>query len=90
MIYDLKVTTASGTRFNEMISQRFKWIREQGYTVTTEAVYHQPADDREAYEIHLQGNHNNQVFRNEDIVYIFKHQLSEMMAEHILMDWEVV
>lgn len=88
MIYDLKVTTASGTRFNEMISQRFKWIREQGYSVTTQMVYQQPGNDMEAYEIHLQGNHNNQVFRNEDIVYIFKHQLSEMMAEHILMDWE--
>ena len=84
MIYDLKITTASGTRFNEMISQRFKWIREQGYSVTTQMVYQQPGNDMEAYEIHLQGNHNNQVFRNEDIVYIFKHQLAEMIAEHIL------
>ena len=87
MIYDLKITTASGTRFNEMISQRFRWIREQDYSVTAQVLNYLP-DDMEAYEIHLQGNRNDQVFRNEDIVYIFKHQLAEMIAEHILGEWE--
>ncbi len=88
MIYDLKITTASGTRFNEMISQRFKWIREQDYSITAQVSHYPPGDDVEAYEIHLQGNRNDKVFRNEDIVYIFKHQLSEMISEHILGEWE--
>jgi putative sporulation protein YtxC len=88
MIYDLKITTASGTRFNEMISQRFKWIREQDYSITAQVSHYPPSDDVEAYEIHLQGNRNDQVFRSEDIVYIFKHQLSEMISEHILGEWE--
>jgi len=86
MIYDLTITTASGTRFKEMISQRFKWIREQGYSISV--VPQHQSGGMEAYEIHLQGNHDNQVFRNEDIVYIFKHQMSELIAEHILLEWE--
>lgn len=88
MIYDLKITTASGTRFNEMISQRFRWIREQDYSITAQMSAYPSGNDLEAYEIHLQGNRNNKVFRNEDIVYIFKHQLSEMISEHILAEWE--
>ncbi|HQA08661.1 MAG TPA: putative sporulation protein YtxC [Syntrophomonadaceae bacterium] len=86
MIYDFRITTASGTSFPEMISQRFKWIREQGYAITV--VSQHQSGDMEAYEIHLQGSHDNQVFRNEDIVYIFKHQMSELIAEHILLEWE--
>ena len=86
MIYDLRITTASGTAFPEMISQRFKWIREQGYSVSM--LSKQLEDGREAYDIQLRGNHDNQIFRNEDIVYIFKHQLSELIAEHILLEWE--
>lgn len=88
MIYDIKIVTASGTRLNEMISHRFKWIREQGYSITVALEPHQSGTVMEAYEIHLQGNNDNQIFRNEDIVYIFKHQLSELIAEHILLDWE--
>lgn len=86
MIYDLKITTASETRLCEMINLRFKWIREQGYYITVSQ--HQLANDLNAFDIHLQGNYGNRVFRDEDIVYIFKHQLSELVAEHILNEWE--
>lgn len=87
MIYDLQITTARGTKLSEIISQRFKWIREQGYTILVQGG--QPgANDHDVYDIRLHGSKPNQVFRDEDIVYIFKHQLSELMAEHILYEWE--
>lgn len=87
MIYELQITTASANRLSEAISQRFRWIREQGFSVAV-TMKGQKARDMEVLSACLQGHRSNPVFRDEDIVYIFKHQLSEMISEHILNDWE--
>ncbi len=88
MIYEMQIaTSAEENLLMEEFTQRFYWLKERGYFLGVK---------RDAYEntntllvnLSLQGSNNDLFLKEEDIIYIFKHQISEFLAEHILRDWE--
>lgn len=88
MKYEFHIITANENfYFLKEFENRLRWIRQRGYSLYVET---------ELYEnqkilnctLKIQGTNNDSIFRNEDIVYIFKHQMSEVLAEHIINDWE--
>lgn len=88
MIYQLDITTAADTEFflNDF-KDKFSWLEERGYNVELcEDENNTPNDI--SVEIQLKGRNKDKLFRDEDIVYIFKHQMSEFLAEHITSAWE--
>ncbi|MGI5921849.1 MAG: sporulation protein YtxC [Syntrophomonadaceae bacterium] len=88
MYYQFEVVTAANKdAFFKNLEQKFAWIKERGYTlhVSTE-LYNDRSTEK--INITLQGESPNGVFRDEDIIYILKHQISEIIAEHIIFQWE--
>lgn len=88
MIYELQITTAadSGFLLNE-VSRKFSWLKQRGCTL----LINKTAVDRSNsifIDLQLKGAAASPHYKEEDIVYIFKHQLSEFLAEHIIRDWE--
>lgn len=88
MIYRFVISTARETDnlINEL-EQRYAWIKQRGYSLDIKI------DVNEQYNmnnilIDLRGNNPDRLFREEDILYIFKHQLSEVLAEHVINYWE--
>lgn len=87
MFYEYQVATTQDSNFivNEF-KNRLKWLQQKGYSLNIDAF-----DNNQLYLIYnlkLQGVNPDKVFRDEDILYIFKHQMSEVLAEHIIKDWE--
>jgi putative sporulation protein YtxC len=88
MIYEFKIATATNNcDFLKDFNKRLEWIKQKGYSfhISTNRNNHDMID----ITISLKGKSNESVFRDEDIIYIFKHQISEVLAEHIINDWEL-
>jgi len=88
MIYELQITTAarSKTLIND-IYKRFTWLEQHGYYLDIDRVH----DDKSPHlsiDLKLQGTSIDSHYRKEDMVFIFKHQIAEYLAEHIIDDWE--
>ncbi|SHG47540.1 putative sporulation protein YtxC [Thermosyntropha lipolytica DSM 11003] len=65
--------------------QRLCWMRQKGYSTQID-IYNGKGYD--FIYLMLQGEEKDEVFKEEDIVHIFQHQLAEILAEHIIKDWE--
>ena len=88
MIYELQIATAAEENLLlEEFSQRFCWLRERGYLLGVSRVANEQSNTL-FVNLRLQGNNNDLFLKEDDIIYIFKHQISEFLAEHILRDWE--
>ncbi|MGE5390074.1 MAG: sporulation protein YtxC [Deltaproteobacteria bacterium] len=90
MTYEIQIITASDNHYEPFLSdlnQRLQWITQRGYmfSVVTSGI---EESESIVVEVKLQGGHETGVFRDEDIVYIFKHQLAEILADHIINKWE--
>ena len=90
MTYEIQIITASDNQhepFLADLNQRLQWITQRGYifSVNTSGI---EESESVVVNVLLQGNNNTGVFRDEDIIYIFKHQLAEILAEHIINKWE--
>ncbi|MGS0764811.1 sporulation protein YtxC [Syntrophomonas curvata] len=86
MLYEFQVLTAADIdSFLGDYDNRLHWIKQRGYIPT--ASCQDMDDDMRLIILRLEGNQAEGVFRNEDIVYIFKHQIAEILAEHIVKDW---
>lgn len=93
MIYEFTIATAQNTEtFLQELDNRLRWIKQRGYELETRLVLITavpcPTESKLLY-FRLHGkDQSDSTFRNEDIIYIFKHQLAEVLAEHIVNDWE--
>lgn len=88
MFYQFVFCTAiENNIFNETLEHRFAWLKEKGYSLIMDTRIND-AYNLSKLSISLQGNKTDGVFREEDVIYIFKHQISEVLAEHIISNWE--
>ncbi len=88
MIYKMQITTlAEDNLLWNDFSHRFSWLRERGYILDVNRNVNDKSDVL-LLDLVIQGDNTDIYMRDEDIVYIFKHQISEFLAEHILHDWE--
>lgn len=90
MTCEIQIITASDKShepFLADLNQRLQWITQRGYVFS---IYTSGIEDSASIVVNvlLQGNNISGVFRDEDIIYIFKHQLAEILAEHIINKWE--
>jgi len=87
MIYKLQITTAADSRFLlDEFNQKFSWLKQHGYFLSIQD--QEVARDNILFNLMLHGRTTAAHLKDEDIVYIFKHQISEFIAEHIVRDWE--
>lgn len=86
MFYQYEVATVleNGGWINEF-DKRLCWIKQKGYYVKID-IY--KGKDYDFIYLKLQGKKRDEVFKEEDIVHIFQHQIAEILAEHIIKDWE--
>ncbi|MGR6835596.1 sporulation protein YtxC [Syntrophomonas erecta] len=87
MNYEFEITTISDSLPIMEVQERFQWIRQQGYHIS---IHEDKRPDLgiDMLFLALAGSKPGLVFRDEDINHIFKHQLAELLAEHILNHWE--
>jgi len=90
MTCEIQIITAGDHYYEPFLSDlnhRLQWITQRGYafSVNTSGI-----EDSESIVVNiaLQGSSKMGIFRDEDIIYIFKHQLAEILAEHIINKWE--
>lgn len=89
MIYQLQVSTAQNIDdFLKEIDNRLKWIRQRGYELKVEVLPIKDSKNRLVSFALYDNNLQDSTFRKEDIIYIFRHQVAEVLAEHIVNDWE--
>lgn len=91
MIYEFQVATANNSQhFLDELDARLRWIKQRGFHLDVQ-VTEIEKDKQHLLDFRLHGkNSNDSTFRNEDIIYIFKHQMSEVLAEHIIDEWEPI
>jgi len=89
MIYEIKIATAAeDIIFLEEFHHRFCWLEERGYELTINKSVDEVSGTM-LLDVGLYGHIKSTLFKEKDIVYIFKHQMSEFLAEHVVRDWEV-
>lgn len=88
MIYKMQIATlAEENLLWDDFAPRFCWLRERGYILEVNRNICSSSDTLRI-DLVIQGENNDIFMKDEDIIYIFKHQISEFLAEHILCDWE--
>ena len=86
MIYCLELVMYSGCEFiTDRLETSFFWLKERGFQLTVEVNVQEPFN---RLQVTLCGPIRSGVFHDEDIIYIFKHQLAEILSEAILGYWE--
>ncbi len=93
MIYEFTVATAHSTdTFLQEIDKRLRWIKQRGYELETRLdpmrAVSSATESKFLYFRLFGSDRRDSTFRNEDIIYIFKHQMAEVLADHIVNDWE--
>lgn len=87
MLYEFQVLTAVDIdSFLDDYDSRLHWIKQRGYVPSVSCK--DLEDNLRLVILRLEGNQTGDLFRSEDIVYIFKHQIAEILAEHVVKDWE--
>ncbi len=87
MFYEYQVATTPGCDYiiNEF-DNRLKWLEQKGFSLYIDSLNGDMFT--QTLNLILEGKNGDTLFREEDIVYIFKHQMAEVLAEHIIKDWE--
>ncbi len=87
MFYEYKVATIPEcNHMMDEFNQKFKWVEQKGVALKIEDSG--AIDNSRTYCLKLQVKNLDNVFRKEDVIYIFKHHISEVLAGHIINDWE--
>ncbi|MGI5911888.1 MAG: sporulation protein YtxC [Syntrophomonadaceae bacterium] len=88
MLYKFQIVTKVDIdSFLNDYNKNLEWIKQRGYITSVSC---EDLDDNiKLISLALEGYQSPGVFRNEDIIYIFKHQIAEILAEHVVKDWEV-
>ncbi len=88
MVYELQIVTAADKEsFLEEFTQKFSWLRQRGCCLSVNSCPIQRTDSI-IFDVLLQGKVCSPYYKEEDYIYIFKHQLAEFLAEHVIRDWE--
>jgi putative sporulation protein YtxC len=88
MVYELQITTAAdSTPFLEQFLEKFSWLEQHGYALWVNKLADEKSNNL-FIDLRLEGDKIEPDYKEEDIIYIFKHQVSEFLAEHIVKDWE--
>ncbi len=88
MKYEFQIVTAlENHHFIHHLENRLKWITQKDYFLQSKT-WDSKENDTSTISLCLQGKHEDGVFRDEDIICVFKHQMSEVLAEHIVNNWE--
>lgn len=88
MVYELQIiTVADKEAFVTDFSRKFSWLRQRGCSLSVRSCSLHGSDSVR-FDILLQGKVCSPHFREEDYIYIFRYQLAEFLAEHIISDWE--
>jgi len=88
MIYEFEISTTPQCYYlSNHIADQFNWLRGRGYELDIER-FRDEVNDLEFFNISINKGENDHLFSDTDIIYIFKHQLAELLAGHILEDWE--
>ncbi|MGE5416247.1 MAG: sporulation protein YtxC [Acidobacteriota bacterium] len=86
MIYGLDLALQNGSDYiKNRLETSFSWLRERGFKLIVKE------EDGSKYNvllITLRGPNHSGVFQGDDIVYIFKHQLAEILSDAIITQWE--
>lgn len=87
MFYEYQVATINDSQYIVAeFNQRLTWLNEKGFSLNIDDY-----DNNEfcrTYNLKLHGDNLDNIFQDEDIIFIFKHQMAEVLAEHIIKDWE--
>jgi len=75
----------SGPLIKERLESSFFWLKERGFIL---AIEDHPGEPFSRLHVSLSGPTRSGVFHDDDIIYIFKHQLAEILSEAILTHWE--
>lgn len=88
MIYEFEIATAhKDNGFLSEFDEKLHWIKQKGYSFQVKI-------DTDSFSnvdnilLVLKGDKPDNLFRHEDIIHIFQHQMSEILAEHIVKDWQ--
>ena len=86
MIYSLELVMQNGEQYiRERLETSFFWLKERGFQLTVQLCSGEPFS---RMQLKLTGCSQSGVFHDDDIIYIFKHQLAEILSEAILGYWE--
>jgi len=86
MFYSMDLVTQHGCQYIiDRLNTSFFWLKERGFQLTVQVVSGEPFS---RILITLSGSTRSGVFHDDDIIYIFKHQLAEILSEAILNHWE--
>lgn len=86
MTYKLRIESSMELKhLQQELQESFVWLKERGCNLDIKAG---TAGKCYFLVISLQHASKNSVFRNEDLIYIFKYQLSEIIADNIITFWE--
>lgn len=86
MTYRMRI--ASSIAINSLereLHHNFNWLKERGCSIETR---YEQQDRYHCLLVTLHYPRKGVLFREEDFVYIFKYQLAEIVAEHIISLWE--
>lgn len=88
MQYNLQVATADSSNFIiEGLRKRLPWISQKGLSLQIESeIIHD--SDLEIINLCLMGESCDSVFKEEDVLQVFWHQVAEVIAEHIVINCE--
>lgn len=86
MHYSLELVMQNGCQhIMEQLETGFYWLKERGIQLEFQIINGEPFN---RLLVTLNGSTCSGVFHDEDIIYIFKHQLAEILSEAILNHWE--
>lgn len=84
MLYKFQVGTVNaGDELIGGVKSRLQWLNQKGFILRWD-LKHQPDLGIELITFVLEGSNFDSIFRAEDICDVFRHQLSEALAEHMM------
>jgi len=86
MIFEVKIVTAHKTEtFLQQLNNKIQWLKDKGFNLL---VRHDLEHEVSIINLKIEGKQKDSIFREEDIICIFKHQLAEVVADHIVTNWQ--
>jgi putative sporulation protein YtxC len=86
MKHELQIAMASDyTMFIEELEKRLNWIKQRGYSIEVKIIKDHNIN---FINITAQGKSNDSIFRDQDIISVLRHQVSEIIAEYIVAKCE--